>query len=172
VKLFEDETDLLLFPPLRSGWALKGQDAPVPISGSNAKRILFGTLNIETGTRLFLARPRQRSIDCRVFLYHLAYHYRGWHIALVWDEDSCHIAGLTQAMAGNLGIELLWLPKRSPHLNPLDHLWRHGKERISANHQYQSIDEHVEQFTAYLGSLSPEEALRKAGVLSEDFWIY
>jgi len=23
---------------------------------------------------------------------------------------------------------LLWLPKRSPHLNPMDHLWRHGKE--------------------------------------------
>jgi transposase len=172
VKLFEDETDLLLFPPLRSGWARRGQDAAVPISGQNAKRVLFGALNIETGTRLFLPRPRQRGIDARVFLSHLAYRYRGWHIALVWDEDSSHLAGLTQAMAGKLGMELLWLPKRSPHLNPLDHLWRHGKERISANHQYATIDDHVEHFTAYLGGLSPREALRKAGVLSEDFWIY
>jgi hypothetical protein len=172
VKLFEDETDLLLFPPLRAGWARRGQDAPVPISGRNAKRVLFGTLNIDTGTRLFLPRPRQRGIDCRVFLYHLAYHYRGWHVVLVWDEDSCHTDGRTQAMAANLGMELLWLPKRCPHLNPVDHLWRHGKERISANHQYETIEDHVDHFTAYLGGLSPQEALRKAGVLSEDVWIY
>ena len=55
VKLAEDETDLRLFPPLRAGWARRGEEAPVPISGGNAKRVLFGALNIETGGRLFLA---------------------------------------------------------------------------------------------------------------------
>jgi hypothetical protein len=144
----------------------------VPISGRNAKRVLFGALNIATGTRLFRARPRQRSLDCCVFLYHRACHNRGWHIALVWDEDSSHTAARTRAMAAGLGMELLWLPKRSPHLNPLDHLWRHGKERISANHQYDTIEDHVDRFTAYRLGLPPHEALRKAGVLSEDFWIY
>src|SRR5436189_4501343 len=49
VTLFEDETDLLLFPPLRAAWTLRGQAAPVPISGVNAKRVVFGILNIKTG---------------------------------------------------------------------------------------------------------------------------
>ena len=65
VALAEDETDLRLFPPLRAGWALRGQPAPVPISGGNAKRVLFGTLNILTGHRLFLARRRlKEQLQC------------------------------------------------------------------------------------------------------------
>jgi hypothetical protein len=30
----------------------------------------------------------------------------------------------------------------------------------------------VERFTEYLDGLTPEEALVKAGVLSDDFWIW
>src|SRR5947209_14950662 len=62
-KLAEDETDLRLFPPLRAGWARRGEEAPVPISGGNAKRVLFGAINIETGRRLFLPRRRGCGVD-------------------------------------------------------------------------------------------------------------
>src|SRR3982751_5144285 len=75
VALAEDETDLRLFPPLRAGWALRGQPAPVPISGGNAKRVLFGTLNILTGHRLFMARRQQRGADCQAFLEEVHEHY-------------------------------------------------------------------------------------------------
>jgi DDE superfamily endonuclease len=171
VALAEDETDLRLFPPLRAGWALRGQPAPVPISGSNAKRVLFGTLNILTGHRLFLARRQQRGADCQAFLEEIHEHYRGWHVSLLLDEDSSHTAAESQEVAQELDIELLWLPKRSPHLNPMDHLWRHGKAVMSANHQYDSIDAQVERFIGYLAGLSPHDALRKAGVLSPGFWL-
>ena len=63
VVLAEDETDLLLFPPLRSGWALRGQAAEVHLSGWNARRVDFGALNLRTGHRLFLAPDRQRASD-------------------------------------------------------------------------------------------------------------
>lgn len=172
VGLFEDETDLLLFPPLRAGWARRGRPAPVPISGVNAKRVLFGVLNVETGYRLFLERRRQRGDDFRAFLRVVRGHHPGRPICMVLDEDSSHTAGASQALAGELGIDLLWLPKRSPHLNPVDHLWRHGKEVKCANHQYDSIDEQVQSFTEYLYGLSPTEALLKAGALSDDFWIW
>jgi hypothetical protein len=49
VKLFADETDLLLFPPLRAEWFLRGKPADVPISGENAKRTVFGVVDVETG---------------------------------------------------------------------------------------------------------------------------
>jgi DDE superfamily endonuclease len=170
-KLAQDETDLRLLPPLRAGWARRGEPAPVPISGSNAKRVLFGALNIETGHRLFLASRRQRGVDFEDFLEEIRSCYRGRHVALLLDEDSSHTAEDSQDTADELGIELLWLPKRSPHLNPMDHLWRHGKEVLSANHQYASIDTQVDWFIAYLDGLSASEALRKAGIFAKDFWL-
>jgi len=171
VILAADETDLRLFPPLRSGWARRGEPAPVPISGSNAKRVLFGAVNIHTGTRLLHVRRHGRGADFRSFLSQVRGRWRGWEVALLVDEDSCHTAGDSQALAEGLGIELLWLPKRSPHLNPMDHLWRHGKQVVCANRQYESIEEQVQRFLHYLEGLTPEEALRKAGVLSADFWL-
>jgi len=156
---------------LRAGWARRGEPAPVPISGSNAKRVLFGAINLETGRRLLLASQRQRGVDFEDFLEEIRYFYRGRHVALLLDEDSSHTAEDSQDTADELGIELLWLPKRSPHLNPMDHLWRHGKEFISANWQYDTIEVLVQAFVTYLAGLSPRQALRKAGILSEDFWL-
>lgn len=156
---------------MRAGWARRGEPAPVPISGSNAKRVLFGAINLETGRRLLLASQRQRGVDFEDFLEEIRYFYRGRHVALLLDEDSSHTAEDSQDTADELGIELLWLPKRSPHLNPMDHLWRHGKEVLSANHQYASIDTQVDWFIAYLDGLSAYEALTKAGIFSKDFWL-
>jgi DDE superfamily endonuclease len=169
--LAEDETDLLLLPPLRAGWALRGQPREIPISGRNARRVVFGALNVRTAHRLFLVREQQRAVDFQALLRLVHEHYRGWHVALLLDEDSSHTAGGSEALAAELGIETLWLPKRSPKLNPLDHLWGDAKDEISANKQYATIDDQVNRFLAYLTSLSAREALTKAGVLSDHFWL-
>jgi transposase len=169
--LAEDETDLLLFPPLRAGWARRGEPAPVPISGFNARRTLFGTLNVRTGHALFLEEKRRRAEEFQGFLELIHWHYRAWPVALLLDENSIHTAQGSQRLVEELGIRLLWLPKRSPHLNPMDHLWRHGKAVVCANHQYAALDEEVCRFTDYLQSLSPKERLRKAGVLSKNLWL-
>jgi hypothetical protein len=171
VKLFEDETDLLLFPPLRAAWALRGESLEVPISGSNARRVVFGTINIDTGCRLFLVRKRQQGEDFRAFLPIIRSHYRGWHVALLLDEDRSHTASDSQDLAAALGMKLIWLPKRCPELNGMDHLWGHGKDHVCANRQYNNIDEEAERFVQYLQELSNQEALRQAGILSENFWL-
>jgi hypothetical protein len=171
VKLFEDETDLLLFPPLRAAWGLRGQPLSVPISGRNARRVIFGTLNIDTGHRLFLARKRQRGEDFRAFLPLVASHYRGWYVALVLDEDPSHTAQGSQALAEALGMKLIWLPKRCPELNGMDHLWGHGKDHLCANKQDESIENQADRFIRSLKDLSNREALCQAGIFSENFWL-
>ena len=110
-------------------------------TGTNARRVVFGALNVRTGHRLFLVRARQRGEDFRVFLQTLHPHYRGWQVVLVLDGDSAHTAGASRRLAAQLGIELLWLPTRCPELNPLEALWRSGKQTICANRQYPTIDE-------------------------------
>src|SRR5207302_8678670 len=89
---FEDETDLLLFPPLRACWAERGQAVEVPLSGRNARRVLFGAINVHTGMRVLLARERQRAGDFQAFLSLLGGRYRGWEVALLLDEDPSHTA--------------------------------------------------------------------------------
>jgi hypothetical protein len=167
--LAEDETDLLLFPPLRAAWSKRGRPARVWLSGRNARRVIFGVLNLRTGSRLFVPRKRGRSADYQALLAEVRWHYRGRHVALLLDEDPCHTAEASLRAAE--GITLLWLPKRSPKPNPLDTLWGQGKDIVSADKQYATIDEQVTRFLSYLGGLSNREALHLSGVLSKRFWL-
>jgi DDE superfamily endonuclease len=169
VVLAEDETDLLLFPPLRAGWSRRGEPAPVWLSGRNARRVVFGAMNLRTGTRLLLPRQKGRAADFQAFLGEVRSAYRGWHVAMLLDEDPCHTAHASRRAAE--GMTLLWLPKRAPKLNPLETLWGQGKDVVSANKQYATIDEQVQRFLSHLRSLSNEEALHTSGVLSQRFWL-
>lgn len=169
--MIEDETDLLLFPPLRAGWALRGQPAEVALRGFNARRVVFGGMNLRTGRRLFVIRERQRSGDFQVFLVALRKQYGKCPIALILDEDPSHTAKGSVALAQELDITLLWLPKRSPELNPMDTLWGQAKDLLNANRQYATIDKQVARFVKYLKSLPDQEALRMSGVLSGHFWL-
>ncbi len=171
VILAQDETDLLLFPPLRSSWSPQGQPREALLSGHNAKRVLFGTVNIRTGHRLWLVRVRQRAVDFCAFLELLHRHYRAWHVLLLLDENPSHTAKVSTALAQEYQIQLEWLPKRSPHLNPMDHLWRDAKGVAAANRQHHSVDDLATHTVTYLDSLTDREALRKAGLLSPDFWL-
>jgi len=171
VLLVEDETDLLLFPPLRANWGRRGQAARVLISGRNARRVVFGAINLRTGKRLFLARQHQRQHDFQAFLELIYQHYRGRHVVLLLDGNPSHTAKGSQQLAEDLQIELLWLPKRAPELNPMDELWGQGKDVVSANRQYPTIDDHLNAFIEYLEYLSNWEARYTAGILSDGFWL-
>ena len=167
--LAQDESDLLLFPPLRACWSPRGEPTPVFLSGSNAKRVVFGALNLRTGTRLFLVRAKSRATDFQAFLSLVRSAYRGWHVALLLDEDSSHTARACVQAAADM--TLLWLPTRAPKLNPLETLWGQAKDVVSANKQYADIDEQAERFVAHLQGMSNREALRTSGVLSKRFWL-
>jgi DDE superfamily endonuclease len=171
VLLFEDETILRLFPVLRRAWSLRGEQAVVPITGSNAKRVLFGTLNPRTGHRIVLRRPNMRQEHFQAFLRLLRQSYPGREMGLLLDEAPCHIAPKSQALAAALNIVLAWLPKQCSELNAMDHLWRALKANISANYQFKNIDEHADSAEHWVLSLSKSEALLKAGVFSKNFWL-
>ena len=171
VLLFEDETILRLFPVLRRAWSLRGEQAEVPITGRNDKRVLFGTINIRTGHRIVLRQRNMRQESFQAFLRLLRRSYPGRQIWLLLDEAGGHTAPKSQALAAALDIELIWLPKQCSELNGMDHLWREVKDDISANYQFSSIDEHAAYAEAYIFNLSNREALCRAGILSKNFWL-
>ena len=140
IVLFEDETDLVLFPPLWAAWAKRGQSKTVSLCGSNARRVVFGSLHAKTGHLVLVPQERQRALDFQNFLDIVRSHYWGRSLVMLLDEDASHTAIDSQECARELGIELWWLPQRSPELNPLERLWHAGKKETCANYQHPDID--------------------------------
>jgi transposase len=172
VLLFTDWTLLRLLPPLRAAWARVGQQARVPVTGRNARRVLFGAINVHTGHRVVLCRPQAGGVDTRLFLTKLRQHYRQARtIWLLLDRASAHTDTKTTQLAAELRIKLVWLPKQASELNAMDQLWKELKRLVAANRQANQIESLAQQAEAWLLGLAPHEALRKAGILSPNFWL-
>ena len=167
-----DWTLLRLFPPLRATWALKGTQAVVPITGRNAKRVLFGAIDLKTARRVVLIRKRAGQTDAQAFLRELRRRYRraGW-LWLLTDRASALTAPQTQALADRLRIRFVWLPRQAPELSPVDQLWRELKRLMAANRQAPSIDTLAGEAATWVLMLTPQQARRKAGMASKQFWL-
>jgi transposase len=149
-----------------------GQQAEVPVLGRHrAKRILTGVLNIQTGTYLQYFSETYTQRTFHTVMHYLRRHWRGWKIVLFLDKISAQWAASSRQLARQLGIELRWLPKACPELNPVDHLWRHLKKNVLANEPLPDLEATLKRAWSYLAELSPTERLRKAGVLSRRFWL-
>ena len=169
--LMEDETILRLFPVLRRAWSLRGQQAEVLITGRNAKRVLFATINLRTGHRMCLRAANMRQANFHTLLGEARRHYGKRPVWMLLDGAPCHIAEKSRALAVALDIHFVWLPKQCSELNSMDQLWKEMKGNISANRQFSSIDEHADYAEHWLLSLTNKEALRKASVMSKNFWL-
>jgi DDE superfamily endonuclease len=171
VLLVEDETDLRLFPEFRRAWFLKGRQARIAITGENKKVVLFATINVLTGHRIVAVHSKMDQQGFQAFLRLLRHRYSGRQIWLLLDGASVHTAPKSQALANALNIKLVWLPKQCSELNCLDHFWRQLKADVSANYQYTTIEEHARFAVHYCLSLTNRQAQRRAGILSENFWL-
>jgi transposase len=172
VVLFIDWTLLRLFPPLRAAWSRRGEQALVPITGQNAKRVLFGAINLHTGHRVVLIRKRAGGTEARAFFEEWRRRYRqAGRIWLLLDRASAHTNDKTLRWADELRIELVWLPKQWPELNAMDQLWKELKRLIAANRQAASIDALAQEAADWILTLDTQDALRKAGILSPNFWL-
>ena len=172
VLLFTDWTLLRLLPPLRAAWARVGQPARVPVTGRNARRVLFGAIHVHTGHRVVLCRPQPGGVDTRLFLAKLRRHYgQARTIWLLLDRASAHTDTKTTQLAAELRIKLVWLPKQASELNAMDQLWKELQRLVAANRQANHSESLAQQAEAWLLGLTPHEAFRKAGILSPNFWL-
>jgi len=105
------------------------------------------------------------------FLEMIRSHWRGWRIILFEDRGTPHTADDSQDLAEQLGLQIRWLPRATPELNAMDHLFRSVKGRALANRATCSIDDSAMAACRYLHKLNRQERLRKAGILSGNFWL-
>ncbi len=168
-----DETTLREFPPLRAAWAPRGVQQVVVISGRNARRVLHGALNIQTGHLVRVVRARNRGGDCAALVEALAAHCpAGVPHLLIWDNAPPHHTHAARDAAAAGGIGIGWLPFRSPELNPCEDVWREMKRVVAANRAYADVDEQAARAVAWLDDRSGDENLHTSGLLSSKFdWL-
>jgi len=166
-----DETIVTETPPLYARYGPVGAQAEVPISGHRSKRVLHGAINLKSGAVTLLATAEWDAETHQAFLRQIRSHWRGWCIVLFEDRGPAHTAAESRALLDELGIEVRWLPRATPELNAMDHLWKHVKANALANQPTRAIDRSAELAGQYVLHLTRRERLRKAGILSGRFWL-
>jgi hypothetical protein len=166
-----DETIITETPPLYGGYGHIGVQRRIPITGNRAKRVLHGALNVRSGDTALLVTEEWVQESHQMFLSVIRAHWRGWHIVLFEDRASQHTCPASRQWAARLGIEVRLLPKATPELNAMDHLWRHAKRETQGNRPPQPIADCAGDACWYLWGLSPRQRLQQAGVLSGNFWL-
>jgi transposase len=166
-----DETIRLEAPPLTSCYGRIGEPHRIFISGNPSKRFLHGALNIQRGDVLLWHRSKWTQVEPQTFLHMVRSHWRGWQMVLFEDRATPHQAAASQELAAPLGLHLRFLPRATPELNAMEHLWRHLKREGLSNRETSSVQQSAEVACRYILGLSPRERLRKAGVSSGNFWL-
>ena len=173
---FGDETTLREFPPLRSAWAHRGEQAVVVvsgrISGRISRRVVHGALNAATGELVTLIRERSRQDDCLAFVETLGQVRPDVPKLLVWDNAPPHHPKRVLAAAAAAQITIAWLPFRAPELMPCEDLWRLTKAVVAANRVYETVQHLAEYAVEWLATRSPLERLCQSGLLGSKFqWL-
>lgn len=142
------------------------------ISGRNARRTVFGALRPATGELVRLVRERGRTDDAVALVEALGAVRPGVPKLLAWDNAPPHHPRPVKAAAAEAGVELVFLPFRSPELMPLEELWRQLKAEVAANRCYPTMQELTERAVAWLDGMDGEERRRRCGLESSKFdWL-
>jgi transposase len=171
VVLMRDETIITETPPLYSCYGHIGKQVRVPITGNRSKRFLHGAIDVKTGDVALLITKEWTKETHQGFLSMIRSHWRGWNIVILEDRASQHTSPDSFEWAEELGIEVRLLPKATPELNAMDHLWKHTKREALGDRETETVDRSALDACQHIIDLSPTDRLRQAGVLSGNFWL-
>ncbi|HEV2462147.1 MAG TPA: IS630 family transposase [Ktedonobacterales bacterium] len=125
---FQDETHLETNPYLCRTWQRRGKQPTLPAAGTNRRVTVFGSVEALGRARLELVRAKQDSAGFVRYLELLETHHQAVQrkIFLVLDNGSAHTSTHSmQALAPRRDwLQVSWLAKYAPHLNPKEREWR------------------------------------------------
>ena len=114
----------------------QGQRKRIPAPGTAHYRHVFGALNWRTQNVDWITAQRKNTDSFIAFLEHLLTTcYPTQRLVLVLDNASYHksYAALAALSLFQDRLQVIWLPKYCPYLNPIERFWLQLKNRASAN---------------------------------------
>jgi len=161
--LAEDESDVSLLAVIRAMWQRKGEQRRVDTPGKNAKRGLFGALNLRTGQWHYQITERKRGVEFIAFLSSLLSTYPLAPIYVIVDNASIHTShAVRRWLAQHPRLELVYLPTYSGHrLNPVERVWHVLKDNIAADRSFQTLAELDKAIHRHFAAYTCADALRQ-----------
>lgn len=104
-----------------------------PHSVKNTKRIKANAVGFYAvnGTSAIEFPTGSKTKDICGFLDAVRASNGGRPVVIVLDNFAVHRSAATAAYAGSIGIRLVFLPPYSPHLNPIEFVWKTLKRSVS-----------------------------------------
>jgi transposase len=158
VYLFEDESTVHQHPTLHGMWVLKGSRARIGTFGNHAKRHAFSAVNPIDGTHIGMVAKR---LTAETFVRFLRKVLDAVTVpfTLIMDNSPCHKAKLVTEFLEKRKhmINVLWLPRFSPDLNPDEQVWKDLKLEVSHNHMFGTPNKLAWGMIGYFRRLGPEK---------------
>jgi transposase len=166
IAMVEDETKFRALPPLRNMWMRKGQQSRIPTPEQNDSFYSYGVLDLESGAWFDRFFEKANSDATIAYLKALLETYPEKHILLIWDQAKYHTSYKVQRwLESQDRLTVLLLPKYSPELNPVEHIWRVVKQRVAAN-LTRAIEGLQAAYCAFFKKQDSQSLLQTAGLIA------
>ncbi|MBO9604760.1 MAG: IS630 family transposase [Paenibacillaceae bacterium] len=156
--LFEDESMIRAYLALQYNWFPKGQQRKIPTYGRHEGAKLLAAIHYETGHITHQEVEQCDTAAFQRFLEQVLDEYPKGNIVMVLDNARIHHADALQPfLQKQERLTLVFLPKYSPELNPVEGLWKWLKHDVVNNvffSKFYHIRKHVADFMKQ-ANLSP-----------------
>jgi hypothetical protein len=155
----EDETHVETNPYLSRVWHRRGVQPTVPAAGTNRRLTVFGSAELLGRGRVEVVCAGQDSACFGQYLAALDARHAatGKEVFLALDNGPCHVSDASRAAleARESWLQVIWLSKYSPELNPKEREWR-TLERDARGHLAPSLRAFVDGILEGLRQLGGE----------------
>jgi hypothetical protein len=165
------ETVITERPPLSACYGRVGERVRIPLRGSHARRFLHGAINVRSGDVLLPVTEAWTGAEPTHFLNLIRAHRRGRHIVLFEGRAKQHAAPPSLRMAAWCSIEVRLLPRATPELKAMDHLWRHTRQTALSDRPTETIERSAQPAGEHILGVSRRERLRRARAPSANCWL-
>jgi transposase len=158
----EDECEVELLASVRAMWQRVNTQVRLPTPGQNAKRGVFGALNLRSGGWHYQVSAHKRSGEFSAFLDMLLVAYAVGIVYVILDNVSIHHSRATLTwLAAHPRLQLVYLPTYTGHrLNPVEKVWWQLKRTVAANRNFTDLAQLEATVHKCLRAFRPDALLR------------
>jgi hypothetical protein len=139
---FQDEARIGQKNGLVRQWARRGTRPTQPADQRYESAYLFGAICPARGVAAGLAMPFADTDAMQHHLEEISAHVaRGAHAVLLLDRAGWHTTGRLDVPRN---ITLIFLPSRSPELNPVEQIWQYVRANWLSNRVFETYDDIID----------------------------
>lgn len=139
VLLFLDECFLLWGDVCGYAWGKRNERVEVAVGNLKARQTFYGAIDAQSGEMHLATYPKAESVATTDFLVELLYRYPKAKLTICWDNARWHRGEEVERFLRKVNgdrlpedwrITLLAFAPHDPEQNPIEEVWRQGKQRL------------------------------------------